>query len=497
MTAATNPIIPGFHPDPSVCRVGDDYFLVTSSFTYFPGVPIFRSRNLVDWEQIGNVLDRPAQLDLTGSRRASSAGIFAPTLRHHDGRFWMITTLAANKRLLNFFVTAEDPAGPWSDPVIVDVVGIDPDIAWDDDGNCWMHLALGGISRCRIDDRTGEVLEPPQVTWSGTGLQHPEAPHLLRRDGTWYLLIAEGGTERGHTVAIARGPSPTGPWEANPANPVLSHRSTDLPIQNTGHADLVEGPDGQWWLVALGVRPKGVTPGFHVLGRETFLAPVSWVDGWPVVAPLALDLAPLASVRRDEPALEHDDFDDQRLAPSWVSVRRPAATFASLTLRKGWLTITGAEDGLDSDTPALLARRQQHHDCDARTLVEVEDAVEAGLVVYMDHTAHYEVAVVGDALVARARIGPLASVVGEAARPTGPVVLVARTTEGGNAPDHVELGYEDEAGALVVLASLDGRYLSTEVVGGFIGRTIGMYAVGGRASFDWFGYREIVTAPGG
>jgi xylan 1,4-beta-xylosidase len=171
-----NPVIPGFHPDPSVCRVGDDYFLVTSTFTYFPGVPIFRSRNLVDWIQIGNVLDRRAQLDLRSTQRNTSLGVFAPTLRHHDDRFWMITTVCTHEGgLRNLYVTAQDPAGRWSDPIGVDVFGIDPDLAWDDDGNCWVHTALGAISRCRIDDHTGEVLDAPTTTWSGTGLQYPEA----------------------------------------------------------------------------------------------------------------------------------------------------------------------------------------------------------------------------------------------------------------------------------------------------------------------------------
>ena len=238
-TGYSNPIIPGFHPDPSVCRVGDEYFLVTSTFTYFPGVPIFRSRNLVDWTQIGNVLDRTSQLDLSGTHAWSSFGVFAPTIRHHNDRFWMITTVFGTAGLSNILVSTDDPAGPWSDPVTIPVIGIDPDIAWDDADRCWVHYSMGPIHRVRIDDRTGDVLDAAQVTWSGTGLQYPEAPHLFQYDGTWYLLIAEGGTQRGHAVSIARGPTPTGPWEGCPSNPILSHRSTDRPIQNTGHADLV------------------------------------------------------------------------------------------------------------------------------------------------------------------------------------------------------------------------------------------------------------------
>ena len=481
-----NPVVPGFHPDPSVCRAGDEYFLVASTFTYFPGVPIFRSRNLVEWTQIGNVLDRTSQVDLEPTFWWSSLGIYAPTIRYHDGRFWMITTNTLIDGTRNFFVTSEDPAGPWSEPTWIDIDGIDPDIAWDSDGNCWVHHAAGGVLRCRIDDTTGAVLDPPQPTWSGTGLQYPEAPHLFERDGTWYLLIAEGGTERGHAVSIARGASPLGPWEPCPANPIISHRSTDQPIQNTGHGDLVEATDGSWWLVLLGVRPKGSTPGFHTLGRETFLAPVDWVDGWPVVGNLTLevDRRPPGPV---EPAdwNRRDDFDTQALHPSWIAVRRPPSKITSLEARPGWLTLVGSAATLDDANPTFVGRRQQHHFHRVRTLVDVGTAAEAGLAARMDESLHYEVAVIGDRIVAQARIGPLRAVVGEAPRPGGDVVLVIETRANILGPDLVCLGFEDGEDTRF-LASLDGRYLSTEVGGGFIGRVIGIYAVGGEAAFDWF-----------
>ena len=486
-----NPVVPGFHPDPSVCRVGDEYFLITSSFTYFPGVPIFRSPNLVDWTQIGNILDRSSQLDLSKTRW-SSLGIFAPTIRHHDGRFWMITTLY-DSSTNNFVVTASDPAGPWSDPVPVAVLGIDPDIAWDDDGNCWVHFSTQDhIARCRIDPNTGAVLDGPHIAWSGTGLHATEAPHLYQRDGLWYLLIAEGGTERGHGVSVARGPSPSGPWESCPSNPILSHRSTALPIQNTGHADLVEAVDGSWWMVLLGVRPGGITPRFHVLGRETYLAPVEWVDGWPRVDKVALEVnvrppGPIEPVERRQ----RDDFDAPTLDPCWIAVRQSPANVSSLSARPGWLTVSATDDDLDSATPTFVGRRQQHMRCRVRALVDPGDARETGVCVYMEEHAHYEVAVVGDRIVARVRIGPVAQVLADAPRPAGNVVLVIDTIPEFFAPDSVALGFEDELGQVHVLAQPDGRYLSTEVVGGFIGRVIGMYAVAGSAAFDWFDYREI------
>jgi beta-xylosidase len=487
-----NPVIPGFHPDPSVCRVDDTYYLVTSSFTYFPGIPIFRSIDLVSWEQIGNVLDRPSQLDLEHTSRWGSFGVCAPTIRFHDDRFWVIVAVTTEKGAPNYFVTADDPAGPWSDPVYVDLPGIDPDLSWDAEGTCWVHWAGMHITRVPIDDRTGRLLAEPQSTWSGTGMAWPEAPHLFERNGVWYLLIAEGGTERGHAASIARGPSPAGPWEANPSNPILSHRSTDSPIQNTGHADLVEAVDGSWWLVALGVRPQGTTPGYHVLGRETYLAPIEWIDGWPVVGPLAIDMPSGPPGARSAPTTNgRDDFDGGVLDPRWMALRRPPSDFVSLEIRPGWLILQGGEQSLDDTFPAYVGRRQQHIRCRVATLVEAEQDAEAGLAVYMDERSHYEIAVAGDRIIARARIGPLSSIVGDAPRPAGAQLLVAETSPESMGGDVIRLGFAGDDGEITVLAELDGRYLSTEVASGFVGRTIGMYAIASVAAFDWFEYQSF------
>jgi len=486
-----NPVMAGFHPDPSVCRVGDEFFLVASSFIYSPGVPIFRSSNLVDWTQIGNVLNRPSQLDLTATEDWSSLGIYAPTLRHHDGQFFMITTNVGSTGAKSFLVTSTEPTGPWSDPVPVPVPGIDPDLAWDADGDCWVHFSgLGGIARCRIDSATGTFLDGPDLTWSGTGLQYPEAPHLYQREGIWYLLIAEGGTHGGHCVSIARGPSPAGPWEAAPANPILTHRSTDSPIQNTGHADLVEFTDGSWWMVLLGVRPKGIGPGFHTLGRETFLVPVRWVDAWPVPGDPMPEMAAAPGPLEAVPPAGREDFELPVLGHHWVGVRRPPDTVSSLAARPGWLVLRGGEVGLDTTEPTFVGRRQQHHYCRFSARVEAEPSVEAGLCVLLDQAAHYDVALAGDRVVARARIGSLDSIVGGAPRPDGPVTLTVETRPDVHGPDSVVLGFEDAAGAAHTLARLDGRYLSSEVTGGFLGRMVGMYAVGGEAAFDWFDYAE-------
>ena len=241
LTGFRNPIIPGFHPDPSIVRVGQDYYLVTSSFEFFPGVPIFHSRDLVHWRQIGHVLTRPSQLPLDGAR--ASGGIFAPTLRYHDGTFYMITTNVTGGG--NFYVTATDPAGPWSEPVwLKGQGGIDPSLLFDDDGTVYFASNGGGpgasegrgIYLSTLDPKTGALASRPRLVWGGTGKRYPEGPHLYHVNGYYYLLIGEGGTEYGHMVSIGRSRSPWGPYEACPRGPILTHRDTeaDQPIQGTG-----------------------------------------------------------------------------------------------------------------------------------------------------------------------------------------------------------------------------------------------------------------------
>ncbi|MFG6198376.1 glycoside hydrolase family 43 protein [Nonomuraea sp. JJY05] len=496
MRTYDNPVVAGFHPDPSVCRVGEDYYLVCSSFEYFPGVPIFHSRDLVHWRQIGNVLDRPAQLNLPPDVSASG-GIYAPTIRHHDGRFYLITTnvLAGG----NFIVTAERPEGPWSDPVWIDLPGIDPDLTWDEDGACW--CAFSGTQVARIDPAEGKVLEGPYQVWSGTGGKYPEAPHLYQVDGWWYLLMSEGGTERGHAVSIARARSPRGPFEPGPVNPILTHRGTDRPIQSTGHADLVRAADGTWWMVLLGTRPRGYTPEYQVLGRETFLTPVRWEDGWPVVGPVEERHPAPAAWHPLPPEPARDDFDEPSLRHGWISPRgRPDGSW-SLTERPGRLTLHATGPTLDRPGHTFVGRRQQHHDCRVTALLE-PGAGTAGVSVRMDEAHHYDLEVQGGLVRVVARIGPLRQCLAERPVPAGPLTLALdlRTRDilppsvispadepvgvSGRGPDTIAFSVDG-----AVLAELDGRYLSTEVATGFTGRVIGMYVTEGSASFDWFDYQ--------
>jgi beta-xylosidase len=501
-----NPVIPGFYPDPSVCRVGEDYYLVCSSFEYFPGVPIFHSRDLVSWRQVGNVLDRPNQLELPPGTEASH-GIFAPTIRHHEGTFYMVTTNMTIGRHL--IVTAHDPAGPWSEPVYLDLPYIDPSLAWDDGGNCW--LTLSGTMNYRIDPATGEVFEGPIHLWSGSGGQYPEGPHLYRIGDWWYLLLSEGGTHTGHAVSVARSRTIEGPFEPGPANPILTHRSTGLPIQATGHADLVEDTRGNWWMVLLGIRAKGQWPPFHVLGRETLLAPVRWQDGWPVVEPVEEEM-PLPQgipAPAEEKTETREDFNGQTLGHYWISPRSRPDSSWSLTERPGWLTLFAAGPTLDRSGATIIGRRQQHHDCRASTRVDPGTG-RAGLTIRIDEAHHYDLEVSGGTARVTGRVGPFHEVIAECPVPAGPVELTITTRTTNPLPPAVTsadqlavpgapLGVKpagpdtvafavDTGDGPAVLAELDGRYLSTEVAAGFTGRVIGMYVTEASAAFDWFDY---------
>ena len=281
MRTITNPILPGFHPDPSICRVGEDFYLVTSTFEYFPGLPIYHSKNLADWQLIGHGLSRPEQLQLS-TKNPNAFGLYAPTLRFIKGRFYLVcTNVCASEGVEgNFLIWTDDITGEWSDPIWLDTPGIDPTIFADDDGQTYYLGTHKEIYLRTIDLASGE-LGPRQNIWTGSGAADPEGPHLYKKDGYYYLLISEGGTSYGHMLTMARSRSLTGPYEAYPHNPVMTNRSTNLPLQAAGHADLVQDTKGNWWAVCLAVRPISY-PLRHLLGRETCLLPVDWSNQWPV-----------------------------------------------------------------------------------------------------------------------------------------------------------------------------------------------------------------------
>ncbi|MEU0743759.1 family 43 glycosylhydrolase [Streptomyces sp. NPDC006134] len=481
----TTPVIAGFHPDPSVCRVGDTYYLANSSFEYVPGVPVHRSTDLVTWTHIGHVLTRPSQL--APHAGTAGSGIYAPTLRHHGGRFWLVTTNIHEVRRGHLIVSAENPEGPWTDPVhVAGTIGIDPDLVWDDAGVCHLTWAsflpgLRGIATVPIDPATGAMLAEPRLLWGGTGLAAPEGPHLYRLGEWWYLLLAEGGTERGHAVTVARARSLDGPFEAAPHNPILTHRSTDHPVQNTGHADLVELADGSWAMVYLGVRPRGRTPKFHVNGRETFLAGVDWADGWPVV-----DEQRFAVKTQDHSFT--DRFETPELHPRWVAPGTSPADFARRGSRSGLLL----ESRPHQQTPALLLTRVRDTQWTARARMDTS-AGTGRFLLRIDSDHWYGLTADADTVEATVSIGPAVSTVARIPRPAGGAVLLSITVRdsdrpgpfgGPDEPDLVELAVVGDDGTSHVLGTFDGRYLSTEVAGGFTGRMLGAELVRGRVVIE-------------
>jgi xylan 1,4-beta-xylosidase len=511
-----NPIIPGFHPDPSIVRVGEDYYLVTSSFEFFPGVPVFHSRDLVHWRQIGHALTRPEQLPLEKAR--VSGGIYAPTIRYHDGTFYMITTNVDGGG--NFFVTAKDPAGPWSDPVwLPEFGGIDPSLFFDDDGIVYLTGPGGGGERTRgiyqssLDVKTGKLLAPPRLIWDRTGARYPEGPHLYKIRGWYYLLIAEGGTEYGHVVTIARSRSPWGPFEACSRNPILTHRQTEMdqPVQGTGHADLVEDHRGNWWMVFLAFRPVGGWY-WHHLGRETFLAPLTWdAQGWPVVndgKPVGLEARATVLPNHPLPSPPVRTEFEGPLGAEWNYLRNPVRESYALDTRSGWLTLQGQAIGLDeAKSPTWIGRRQQHLRCRATALLDFvpgRDGEEAGLTVYRNPEHHYEISVGRRdgrrTVFVRQRVGPRLETVTESAAvdESNPIVLQIEAT-----PEEYSFSFGAAAagatkpGQMKRLDTAPTRFLSTEVAGGFTGAFFALYSTGNGqpssapAHVDWFDYEPL------
>jgi xylan 1,4-beta-xylosidase len=498
-----NPVIPGFYPDPSICRVGDDYYLVTSSFEYFPGVPIFHSKDLVHWRQIGHCLTTERQLPL--AKAWSSGGIYAPTIRHHNGWFYMVTTNVSG--IGNFFVRSEQPAGPWSDPIPVAQSGIDPSLLFDEDGRVYFQSARNGdegngIYQCEIDISSGIMLTESRLIWKGTGGANPEAPHLYKINGYYYLMIAEGGTEYGHMVTIARSSDPYGPYEPCPNNPILSHRSLNSSIHATGHADLVQAHDGSWWSVFLGIRPASY-PYRHHLGRETFLAPVSWTtDGWPVIGHGGRIESVMEAPQLPEvpwpPKANRDDFDDPVLGFDWTFMRNPAPESWSLHESPGNLVLRGNKVSLDdAGAPAFVGRRLCHMSCNIAALLDFEpvnDGEEAGLTVFMNERYHYDLAVKlkegRKVIVYRRTVGSMRTEYTQDCA-EGAVTLKIEAR-----PESFLFKVQQDQSDDVELGSGETHLLSTEVAGGFTGLLIAMYAVcetgqSTPACFDWFDYTPM------
>ena len=508
----TNPVMQGFYPDPSITRVGDDFYLVNSTFAWFPGIPVFHSRDLVNWRQIGNAIDRPDQLDF--ARLGLSRGVFAPAIEHHQGVFYILNTCVDCGG--NFLITATDPAGPWSDPVWLPEIegGIDPSLFFDEDGRAWivnngppegqpLYEGHRAIWIQEYDPRAKRMIGPRRVLVNGgvdisTRPIWIEGPHIFRRDGWYYLICAEGGTAEGHSQVALRSRSVTGPYTPNPANPILTQRGLPQdrpnPITSAGHADFVQLDDGSWWATFLAVRPyRG---DFYNTGRETFLMPVRWEDGWPrITAPG--DLIPYAHPRPNLPQPEVasqptsgafsviEEFDRTSLPFDWMMVRNPRAPWYGFA--GGQLLLQAMPTGLgDNGNPAFLARRQQHLNATASTLMRFEprvDGEEAGLAAFQNDDFWYFLALSReggrDVLKLERRAGPndpatgttIASIPSPVAR-GAPLWL--RVEARGEAY-HFSYAVRDGEWR-PLLRDADGSILSTRTAGGFVGAVFGLHA---------------------
>ena len=502
--AAYNPILPGWYSDPSICTNGEgDYFLVTSTFSYFPGVPIFHSRDLVNWKQIGHVLDRPSQLNL--ARQRTSGGIYAPDIKYNpkNRTYYMITT---NVGTGNFLVKTQDPFGPWSDPILLpQVQGIDPSLLFDDDGRAYIvnnDDAPGGRPEydghrtiriveydvendCTIGERKVIVdkgVDPSQKPiWI-------EGPHLYKINGKYYLMCAEGGTEEGHSEVIFRSDSPMGVYKPWHRNPILTQRHLGAdrpdPVTCTGHADLIRTPEGEWWGVFLGCRPT--ERGFENLGRETFMLPVRWSeDGFPFFLE-GDETVPLV-VRRSGVTVDanptfgnfkvEDSFDGDKLGMDWMTLRGPATGLyavkgGALELKCSPARATGFE------TPALVLRRLQHHRFNAYTRMRFtpEEEEAAGLLLYKDERHQYFLKVClldGEPTVALDRTG--VTLVSKALPDKFSTLDLCIASDDGIT---FRFGYAVDGREMrTLVANIDASYLSTTVAGGFTGTTVGPYAV--------------------
>ncbi|WHY69054.1 glycoside hydrolase family 43 protein [Neobacillus sp. SuZ13] len=536
-----NPILPGFYPDPSICRVDDDFYMITSSFSLFPGVPIFHSTDLAHWEQIGHILDRKSQLHTTADHM--TAGIMAPTLRYHDGTFYMITTNVSDK--WNFIVTAKDPRGPWSDPYWLEgCPGIDSSLFFDEDGKAYITGTRGDISEngthgnqviwiSEIDLVNLNLVGEKQTIWGGAlnNCASPEAPHLYKKNGYYYLMIAEGGTEHFHAVTIARSKNIIDYYEGYAGNPILTHRhlGKQYPICNVGHADFVELKNGEWYAVMLGSR---LIEGYHKnLGRETFIAPVVWEEGWPVISPGTGKIewsypAPALPAYTSKPIPIRDDFEGEKLGMDWVFFGTPYNDFHTLSdsklslsllprsmspeLRK--IDLSATETVKDVPSLSFVGRRQLHTSFRISVKMHFNALSEnetAGIVVMQasNHQIRFERSMEKGQQILRL-IQCTSELNGYPHQPhfkgvttetelattkvDGGDIILSMIAEGqaysfyyGNVHESLSLLYENA----------DARKINPEIVGGMVGTMLGMFASSNNqdsnnyAEFDWFEYK--------
>lgn len=498
-----NPILSGYAPDPTVARVGDDYYLVPSTFTHFPGLPIYHSKDLVNWTHIANAIDRPDQFDFSGLN--VSRGIFAPDLSYHDGTYYLTSTCVDCKG--NFVMTAKDITGPWSDPHWLDFEGIDPSIHWDDSGKAYILNNGAPNEEPRYDGHRAiwiQEFDYKNLTMTGERKQlinggvdistKPvwiEGPHIIQRNGFYYITAAEGGTSVHHSQTIFRSDNVLGPYTPAEHNPILTQRDLDAdrndPIIAAGHAKFVQLPNGDWWATFLAIRPYDRE--MFNIGRETFLLPVRWENDWPYILPQgeripfalkkpALPAQPQATPPTSGDFGYTDSFDGDSLGLSWMGIRDPQASFYQV--EDGALNLA-CHGGLGdvNKVPSFIGRRQQHHIAEISTTVSFAPAAEgdaAGLAAVQDdqhlmfigitqHEGKNQIALYrrqgsnDDTLINAAPISSTQD------------VTLSLAFNGGK----MQAFYEVDGQRQLLAEGVDATNLSTNVAGGFVGTIVGPY----------------------
>lgn len=498
---AKNPIMPGFYPDPSMCAVGEDFYLVNSTFAYFPGLPILHSKDLVHFEQIGNVMDRESQLPLGDT--GHSRGLFAPTIRYYNGTFYVICTNVSHGG--NYIVTATSPEGPWSEPYYLEGAdGIDPSLFFDEDGTCYYIGTHPNPAGCKydgdwyiwiqqVDLENMKLVGPKKDVWNGAmrDVIWPEGPHLYRKDGYYYIMHAEGGTGPDHAVSVCRSKDIWGPYENYKKNPVLTHRhlGLDYPIKYVGHSDIVETVNGEWYMVMLAVRPL---ERYTTMGRETFLAKVTWEEGWPVVNPGIGMLTDEVEINLPEWIPENDptsytsrtgaftavpgsnrcyDFAAmEKLGHEFLMLRNPREDMYRLT-DKGIELKLSPITMKENETSSYVAIRQQHHNFTVKATVCAGALIgkeSAGLAYMQNNDYNLRLEVFAGEAKAILCQGGQDEIIGSVAV-SGDEQQLAIVVEGLTTRLLVN-GQE--------IATAGVSALSTEVAGGFVGCTAGIYASG-------------------